>query len=560
MHDREFEKQVQQKMQELRFQPGADVWARVQADIQKKRRRRPVLLWLLLGSLLIGSAWILYSTNRSSDQQAVAKKNPSENNTKNTPENNITNHSPESEQNDHTNTQSKPAPDNTANTSPGNNTPGNTAPAYVPVQKASIPAEKTRNIAEKVSTKHQQATEKPAGHIGDGRRPVESSDTRKDPPVAITQPQKDIIVVDSSKADQPITAQSKISESKTERSGTDGSGTGLSETGQAKTGQTKTGSDQTKTGETKTDSDQNKADQAKAGQTDQTKTDQLPTKNETAKVQSPLAANETAKVQSPAGPSADSLTTEKPGVAQKKNNGKQNNNWQWGFSAGAGISDLGMQLFQSTTVADFANAYPQSGGVNTVPRRPSDVKPGISFNAGGYVSRSIGKQLRLKLGLNYEYYSNNILTGEFIDSSKSINQGAALRVVPEYYQSGSSNKYSNGYHFVSLPLSLQWRLNKHPKYGLVWENGISVSRLLHTNALHFDGIGGTYYSDNSVFRKTQVMVGSALLFDIKTKSGVQLYIGPQIQYGVSNMMQNDADNNKHMRYAGLKMMIGFNKN
>ena len=237
------------------------------------------------------------------------------------------------------------------------------------------------------------------------------------------------------------------------------------------------------------------------------------------------------------------------------------------MSAGAGVSDLATKVFQSTSVADLAyDRTFSSGGVipnpgpSNVRRYPSEITKGASFNAGGYISRDMGHRLRLKLGLNYEYYSYNIKTGARIDSNKSINQGAFMNIVETYYQAGATNNYTNKYHYISLPISLQWRVNKHPKYGVVWENGISIAQLLHSNALQFDGISGSYYVDNSLLRKTQILFGSSLLFDLKMKNNQQLYVGPYVQYGLTNMIKSDGDNSKHLRYAGVKLMLGFNKN
>ena len=55
--------------------------------------------------------------------------------------------------------------------------------------------------------------------------------------------------------------------------------------------------------------------------------------------------------------------------------------------------------------------------------------------------------------------------------------------------SASDNKYDNKYHYISVPLSLQWQFAKH----FTWENQLTYSRLLSTNALHFDGATGSYY-------------------------------------------------------------------
>ena len=267
----------------------------------------------------------------------------------------------------------------------------------------------------------------------------------------------------------------------------------------------------------------------------------------------------------------DNKTTDKPDNKvennitntnnNKKNNKSSKNSWQWGINAGAGISDLGMQLFKSTRVTDFA--YSGNGGMVTPlpvpPSTPSDINPGASFQLGAYVSKGISKKLAIKLGLNYEYYSNTISVGTHYNNLRVVNQGPNLSMVDQYYSAGNDSKFTNKYHFVSLPLSMQWKINKNPKHGIVWENGVSFARMVSASALHYDGISGTYYKDNSLFNKTQWIASSSLLFSIKSKSTVQLYAGPQLQYGISNIIDGNTGNNNHLRYAGLKIMAGFNK-
>jgi hypothetical protein len=227
---------------------------------------------------------------------------------------------------------------------------------------------------------------------------------------------------------------------------------------------------------------------------------------------------------------------------------------QWGVSAGAGISDLGNELLRVGTVADLASGTP--GMTPTTVPRPSTINAGAAFQAGAFVARPIGRKLKLKIGANYEYFSNTIHVGEYVNSARFVNQGqAGLNIVQDYYTAGSRNNYKNSYHFVSVPVSLQWRINNHPKRGLVWENGISYSRLVYTNALHFDGISGTYYEDNSMFKKNQWSLSSALLFSLKARNKT-FFVGPHVQYGLSSLVQ-DAGSNKHLRYGGIKLAAGF---
>lgn len=61
MHEQNFEKQVQQKMEELSLTPSAPVWQKVEGEIRKKKDRRRLIFWLLPLLLVGGGAWWLLS-------------------------------------------------------------------------------------------------------------------------------------------------------------------------------------------------------------------------------------------------------------------------------------------------------------------------------------------------------------------------------------------------------------------------------------------------------------------------------------------------------------------
>ncbi|RYZ20793.1 MAG: hypothetical protein EOO16_15430 [Chitinophagaceae bacterium] len=60
MQENNFERDVQKKMGELRFEPSAPVWEAVSRQINQKRRRRRLLLFWLFFGLLTGGAGVLY--------------------------------------------------------------------------------------------------------------------------------------------------------------------------------------------------------------------------------------------------------------------------------------------------------------------------------------------------------------------------------------------------------------------------------------------------------------------------------------------------------------------
>jgi hypothetical protein len=479
MHDSEFEKQVQQKMQELKFAPAPAVWTRVQADLQKKKRRRPAILWFLLAGLLVGGSWILYTALPATTGQTQSASQPA----------NI------------------PQQQNAG------------APQGKIAQKENLTTNEAvvenKTIAKLSHDK--SFIEKPTT-----TRPVHASETSTGSPVI-----------------NPPTQQPVV-----------------------------TSPQQTIAGNTNAAPKNNQpADKKQPAEPVQKEPAETTARSNEAPVNpAPLERGEEAKVEDKATQKDKPATEQDNKAVAMKNNKQKNaaavkNNWQWGITAGVGISDLGRQLFKPATVADFSTGNFGSNvpGPNSPSRTPAEVSAGLAWHAGGYVARNFGKKLGVKLGLNYELYSNNIRVGSQVNSARLVNQGTDMRMVEEYFTTGNSTSYNNKYHFVSVPITLQWKMYDRARHGIVWENGVNVSRLVNSTALHFDGITGTYYKDDALFKKTQLMLSSAVLFTLKTKSKVQLYAGPHVQYGISNLVTNNAGSDRHLRYAGLKLVTGFNK-
>ena len=59
MHDK-FEKEVQQKMEELQLTPSAPVWEKIELEIRPEKKRRRIFFWLFFGVLLAGGGLMTY--------------------------------------------------------------------------------------------------------------------------------------------------------------------------------------------------------------------------------------------------------------------------------------------------------------------------------------------------------------------------------------------------------------------------------------------------------------------------------------------------------------------
>ena len=97
MQNKEFEKQVQQKLEELKLFPTAGVWNKVEAALPKERKRRWLVFFLLFAAL--STATLLWLNNGHSSDNNIRplaqQKNTGNalpvNNSVNTPESNTTN-------------------------------------------------------------------------------------------------------------------------------------------------------------------------------------------------------------------------------------------------------------------------------------------------------------------------------------------------------------------------------------------------------------------------------------------------------------------------------------
>jgi hypothetical protein len=65
----DLEKQVREKMEELRFQPTEPVWQNIHQQIQQKKDRRRLLLWIPVLLLLVAAGWFAM-TETANDQDA----------------------------------------------------------------------------------------------------------------------------------------------------------------------------------------------------------------------------------------------------------------------------------------------------------------------------------------------------------------------------------------------------------------------------------------------------------------------------------------------------------
>jgi hypothetical protein len=252
-----------------------------------------------------------------------------------------------------------------------------------------------------------------------------------------------------------------------------------------------------------------------------------------------------------------------PSTSKNPTKEKKKSSWKMGINLTPGISGIEKQLFRSSATTDLstnnpASLYAAAGGYYTP---PSTIQPGFSFAGGVFVQKGLKGRLSFTLGINYHYFSTRIRTGYKIDSfpSSVLGPSTNLTIPGAYalspvYLTGSNSTYINQYHFVELPVHLQWQLNRSQRLPVSLEAGIALSELVASNGLHFDEGTGTYFKDNALFNKTQIIASASLLIGF-WQFGHLFQVGPELQYGASNLIQDNPSENQHLLFYGLKLTL-----
>jgi hypothetical protein len=238
-------------------------------------------------------------------------------------------------------------------------------------------------------------------------------------------------------------------------------------------------------------------------------------------------------------------------TAEKKS---QTSKWKFGFTAGAGISNSNQSLFKSgNSYYTFAAASPPGSGSGN-PASVS-INSGFSFSAAVLLNRILSKRIYLSGGLGYHYYSTKMQIGNpAYGNPVTAGNGAMFAYSSGYYQNGDSHAYINQYHFIELPVSIDFQLNKNNRLPLIWEAGLSLLYLLNSNAVQYDPAYNVYYKNNQLFNRTQLNMTTALLIGFHINK-TELQAGPQLQYGLTSLLKTAAANPQHLLYYGLKISV-----
>lgn len=514
MQENEFEKQVKQKMDEFHLRPSAPVWLEIRKQLINRRRRRLLLFIPMLALVLAGGYYtrLTFFTGKK-----ISSAN--ETNTINTERGNEINKLLPVPGNKNTNT--------TAVTAEEDKT--------VKEEKKNRPVMKEKREASKDSSFRikKSITEGPAKGTQNPKSPVRSSDNSK----------SHLVQIKIKKALNSKVAHDHLAEkNKTDKA-----------------------ADNNKQSAVNSGSRKDDAFALKPGKVNNSIEDialaykMVPADNNPVVIDPDIEQNRMTDSLSPSLLTAINL----PRFETKNSDPKK---WKAGFTFAVGASSRANKPWQINS-SEAEKSLPAAlgmlsssggvvnGGVFVLP--PSEVKAGVAFKAGIVVAKTISKRFDISSGLLYSYSSDHIQVGKSISSSAAASSYLNFDVRNQSsYTSIQNSDYTNKYHFIELPFSVSYNLTGKWRVPLVLNTGVSISRLISTNALLYDAAwGGIYYDGKEDINKTQVNISAGFSFRFGNKSGWQWNIGPKIYVSTTKLFTNAYDDNKHPLYGGLHMQV-----
>lgn len=252
-----------------------------------------------------------------------------------------------------------------------------------------------------------------------------------------------------------------------------------------------------------------------------------------------------------------------------------NKKWQWGITAFYGRSDifqnfLGIKNFLGVDLnksADASFAPSAQGGGNYTDSNAlyslssKRVKSKRAFSVGLDFKKPISKKSSLIAGLHYTRLKTSIETGGLKDSAASFRFDALTEApvtnLSSFYTSGQGSIHTNRYSFLQIPIIYEYGITKNNTINL--NAGLSLNRLVESNALLYDSYNRAYYSNKNLLRKTQINFVGGINAKLTLNKMTAVHLGPQFQYSLSNFSKYSKYDNQHLFSWGLKASVFFHK-
>lgn len=237
---------------------------------------------------------------------------------------------------------------------------------------------------------------------------------------------------------------------------------------------------------------------------------------------------------------------------------KQERAWEFGVAGSAGVSGSksGLNFLGGNKSMDAAfmaqSVQPPFANSNNS-SAPQTIKNNFAFSVGVAARKPLGKRFAISTGILYEYLSTISNVGIRINQASAVQNNLNGSFYYASY-STSQQEYLNQYHFISVPVAIHYQVLKRTPLSV--NAGISVKRLIRTNALEFNHSSQLYYYNRNAFNRTQLFPTFGLEYALLKDQA--LVIGPQVEGSLVALKKDGSD--EHLFMGSLQVKWFFLKN
>lgn len=235
--------------------------------------------------------------------------------------------------------------------------------------------------------------------------------------------------------------------------------------------------------------------------------------------------------------------------------------WSWGIQATPGMSII-TKTYATTENAmqaaqmSFAAGPYQRGNSYVIPY--SQPNNGSAFSIGMFAKKAFRK-ISVEAGLNYSYYSASVKVGAKKDSTAVVRlQDMSLLSANTFYQAGKDYTYHNKYHFIEIPVTVGFHMFHVGEANVIGTVGGTLAYMVDGKML-FRNSYGTHFENNSLLNRTQIFINAGIGVEFNEHGKLPVTIGPVISYGVTRLAEPKTSTSQHLVSLGLKTSFQLQK-
>ncbi|MBV4358436.1 hypothetical protein [Pinibacter aurantiacus] len=235
--------------------------------------------------------------------------------------------------------------------------------------------------------------------------------------------------------------------------------------------------------------------------------------------------------------------------------------WSWGIQATPGMSNITKTYATTENVMNtaqmaFAAGPYQRGNSYVVPY--SQPNNGTAFSIGMFAKKAIRK-VSVEVGMNYSYYSAAVKVGAKQDSTAVVRlQNMTLLSANTFYQAGKDYTYHNKYHLIEIPVTVAFHMFHMGDANVVGTVGGTLAYMVDGKML-FRNSYGTHFENNTLINRTQIFLNAGIGVEFNERGRLPVTIGPVVSYGVTRLAKPATSTSQHLVSLGLKTSFQLQK-